>query len=511
MDNYKKNDRTGLRVQAPVADKQILTELSCDLSLPDYQPEVKRLLRVYATVTPPEKYIGAGNAEFSGRVDYSVLYAGNDGSLYCASHGEDYSFSCPIEVPSDFELNNGFVCDIEQMPEAVTGRVAAPRKLAIKCRLRSHVCILGTRLIEESITGAEAESLERLCATGESAVRFVGIGEPLVLGDEILCEGADLRVVCAEGEVFVSEATSGSGMVNCRGEVAVKLLCVHDGSTDAPTVQWRRIPFSQGVLTDGVEVNCDACAHGTCTALHITVEEGRILCEATVQLYARAQRNESISYTRDIYSTAAAGEESYLSCTLPRALKCINGNFSVNSTLTLEEAGIRSGMNAVDLTLVPIIGELTSEREKYYLNGRLRCQAVLSDGEESMAQEFELPFRYETEGGEEVTDYNATVTVISCRARMDGERIGVDAELAVCLCTRGSSTVRMLSAASFDTPVSDADAAYTVCYPSREDTLWSVAKRYHKSVSDISQRNRLADAPAADTKASLEGVKYLLV
>ena len=513
MDNYTK-DRGGVRVQAPICDRQIVTELSSDFSLPDYQPQIKRLLRVRATVSPADKYIGAGNAEFSGTVDYSILYSGNDSALYCAVENTEYRFSVPVEMTSEIDLNDGLTCDVDVVPDMTVGRVAAPRKLSVKCRLRSRVRLWGTKYIEESLTGANKEDIQRLCGQAECARTFIGNGEPLQLGDEILIDAgdSDLRVISAEGEVFVNETEAGSGVVNCRGEVCLKLLCCHENVSDAPTVQLRRIPFSQAVPTDGAEVNCDSCADGVCSDLRITVEEGRILCEVAVRLRTRAQRNESVSFTRDIYSTSAECESRSLNCTLPHAIKCVNGNFSLGTTLSLEEAGIRPNMNVVDISLTPAVTSLDCERGKYYLNGHCRAQVILADAEDTCAQEFDLPFRYETEGSaENVTDYDAAVDVISCRARVDGERIGVDAELAVSLSTRGETRFEMLTEARFGEALNRSGAVYTICYPSREDTLWSVAKRYRRSVDSISAMNSLAGSPAADSPDSLMGVNYLLV
>jgi len=134
------------------------------------------------------------------------------------------------------------------------------------------------------------------------------------------------------------------------------------------------------------------------------------------------------------------------------------------------------------------------------------------DGEEISAQEFELPFRYETDGGTNPpTEYTAAVTPISCRARADGERIGIDAELAVGLALRGETRFDTVTEATFKEPVNRGSAVYTICYPSREDTLWSVAKRYHRPVSTVSDINSLTGAPAADSADSLSGISYLLV
>lgn len=515
MEHYQKETHSCLRMQAPLCDRSGLTELAADFSLPDYLPEIKRLLRVRATVLPPDKYIGAGNADFTGAVEYAILYSDNDGALYCVTENGEYQFGVPLETVADVDLNDGMTCDADILPETVTGRVSAPRKVSVKCRLRTHVRLYGTRCLEESVSGADRNSIQRLCGQTEAARLFVGTGEPLQLGDEILCDTqneGDMRVISTEGQVFVNEAVAGSGVVNCRGEVCLKLLCAREDSTALPMPLLRRIPFTQSIPTEGAEVNCDACADGVCHNMHVTVEDGKILCEVSVSLRARAIRNEQLSYTRDIYSTSAVCEPHFVPCIATRALKCGNGNFSLNSSFTAEELGVKSGMSVIDAALTPMVTSIEADHGKYYLNGRCRAHLILSDGEEVAAQETELPFRYETEGSaENVTEYSATVNPISCRVRADGERIALDAELSVGLCLRSESRFDMLSEARFGEAVNRSGAVYTICYPSREDTLWSVAKRYHRPVSAVFEINSLSGAPAADTPESLAGVGYLLV
>ena len=69
----------------------------------------------------------------------------------------------------------------------------------------------------------------------------------------------------------------------------------------------------------------------------------------------------------------------------------------------------------------------------------------------------------------------------------------------------------MICDASLGDEVSTTGAFCTICYPSREDTLWSVAKRYRRSVDAVAEINSLAGAPSADSPESLAGVRYLLV
>ena len=512
MENYKKEG--GARIRATVCERQIGSELIGDLSLPDYQPEIKRLLRVKATVSPPDCYVSVGGVELSGVVDYRILYAGHDGALYCATHAQDYRFDLPIELPADFDIGEGLTCDAETVAEAVAARVSSPRRLSLRCKLRSDVRTWGTRTVEESLDAVEESSLERLFGEAVCGEFFGGVSEPFVLGDEILLDSQrkDLRVVSAEGQVFVSEAMAGSNCVICRGEVCVKLLCTQDGGDAGASVQLRKLPFSQTVLVDGCEVNCDCAAHGVCSEVQVNVEEGRIVCDVTCRLQARAQRNRQIRYTRDLYSTEAEGEPHYTELIMPTAVRCLNGNFSLNKTMTLEEAGVRAGMGVVDVSMSAGSAALEQVGGRYVLSGKCRCSLILFDGEEMSAQELELPYRYEPDPiNERISDCLSTVDVVSCRARLDGERISLDAELAVCAAMRGESRVRILSEMRFGDAVPKRSASYTICYPAKGDSLWSIAKRYHRSVDALSEANALNGAPAADSPDSLSGVVYLLV
>ena len=83
------------RMQGKIDEREIVTDLSEDFALPDYQPEVKRLLRVKATVHPAETYIGGGKAEMNGNVDYLVIYAAEDGGVYSTQQAGGYQFTVP--------------------------------------------------------------------------------------------------------------------------------------------------------------------------------------------------------------------------------------------------------------------------------------------------------------------------------------------------------------------------------------------------------------------------------
>jgi hypothetical protein len=108
-------------------------------------------------------------------------------------------------------------------------------------------------------------------------------------------------------------------------------------------------------------------------------------------------------------------------------------------------------------------------------------------------------------------DFDGNVTAIHCRARMDGERVGIDAELAVSLRTHAPAPFTALSDAGFGEEVTRRRGEYVICFPAPTDSVWSVAKRYHAPMAILTAANNLPAGVQPDGAESLEGVGYLIV
>lgn len=526
-------------MQLPLCDRVEVTDLSGDFSLPDYQPEIKRLLRITASVLPPARYATADGVELSGNVDYFVLYTGNDNELYCAPLTTEYRLNVlPDDDVRAHMIPGGepqIVCTCDTVTEAVNGRVTAPRRLNIKTRLRSHVKAYGPGTVNGGMDGnLSPASLERLTEDIPSGRLFVGLSDLMTLQDDMILspnEQGEMRVVCAEGQVMVTDALPSDNTVTCRGEVALKLtLCpvaVNSDLSEAvpsaaiPTVTVRKIPFTQAVELPGVTSACTACAHGRCADLSVEVEDGRLHMEVGVVLEAMAERNEQVSYAKDLFSTRRETVCRYTDRHVSRAIRCLNGNFTLSDSLPLTEVGIDPSARVVDVTAVALPTELTVDKNRYVLSGVCRCHLLLHRDGEYASAEMELPFRYEAEGrpGDLSLDsedgmtpvFGGSITVPACRARMDGERIGIDAELAVCLRLSALGRLTALSDVTFGDDVTRRSGEYVICFPAPTDTLWSVAKRYHAPMAVLTAANNLSSASPADAAESLEGVGYLIV
>lgn len=500
-------------LQIPLLDKSVYTELSGDFTLPDYQPEIKRLLQVRASVLPPSKYVGDNGASLAGGIDYYVLYTGSDNALYCAPLNAEYKVEIPfdgIEGMGDGYLHD-LSCAADSVPDMLSARVLAPRKVSIKCRLKSRAQIFGEAVLENHSEDGE-EGLQVLTCRLNAMRRYAGMSDMIRVTDEMILDGRDgeKRVISADGKILIGETAVSGGAVVCRGDLYLKLmLCGDDG--DAPYVTLRKIPISGSVAIEGAVAGASASATGCLGELNITVEESRIGIEAGVLLEAEVCVGEEVSFVKDVYSVSRRAENHYKSLPVISDAVCFGGNFTLSDSLNTDEIGIAQGSRVIDVSGVAQTDETVTEGDICAAHGRVKLSMLCEkDGEYSVA-ETEVPFTYRVPISGEYDRAMAYAEVISSRARVDGALVGVDAEIAVSGMAMHCKKEKMVSEIGFGDPIERGRGETVVCYPSGEDTLWSVAKRYGALLESIKRANGIKSDGDSDSRTTLEGVKYLVI
>ena len=511
MDQYENKRARGGVVQVSMCDKSVISEISGDFTLPDYQPEIKRLLRVTASILPASRYVGDRCAELSGNVDYYVVYTGSDNQIYCAPLTAEYKIEVPFDAAETSPLLNavGYAAIVA---DNVSGRVTSPRKLSIKCRLRTRARFFGDMAIEDAFGGG---SLEVLYGKEDTARAVISMGEMIKLSDEMINSGSDdLRVIFAEGKALVDEVSSGDGMISCRGNLYCKLLISReDGS--APYSVNRKIPFSQNIHADGVCRGDSASAKASACEMSVTVDDGRILLDVGMLVEAYASTSEQVKYVKDVYSTTHKVTCDYKTLEMPRYECFTNGNFTLSDSMTLNEAGIAADCNVLDIAGGVFPEVYSFDDGRCIVGGKARFDLLLDRGGEYSSQSIEFPFRYECASpdheSQTVADALFEGEIVSARARVDGERIGIDAEISMSGCAWERAQTRLLDSVSFGDEITHGVGEYTVCYPARGESLWSVAKRYGAPISTVVAANKIASDEKYDSERTLEKVKYIML
>ncbi len=501
-------------VQAEVSDKTLSFELNGEISLPDYLGEVSRLLWVRPTVLPPARFLNGGNAEFSGRVCYQALYAAPDGELYSATGEDAYTFSVPTEA------DHAALLSVQVTPDVVVGRVAAPRKLTVRCRLHAHVCGYAEKNIGVVLPG---EMTERVCCLGdvqESGSFCASVGETVDLYDEFdVSNHEGVRIVSARGEVFMPDATAMTDAVRCRGEVIVTLLCCNsvvregeenetDGACATPYTVLRRLPLECEVALAGVGAGHEARATAVVSEVRAVAEEGKVTVAVRVIPQAETTCKRLACYTKDLFMPDMHAECRRSEERVWQPRSTANRNFSISGNATPMELGMPASAAVIDACAEADVREKSTDGKNIVLAGEVHCHILYRQGNEYGVGEATVPFRVMTEGDFEALSVQATVPV--CRVQRDGERVRMDAELLLAMRASAFAAVTPVAEAKFLPREAAREPDLELCYPVGGEALWDVAKRYAVSPERIAAANGISDEGMGEA-ASLAGVHYLII
>lgn len=530
MNLYQNNSAPGMgttgavcRIQSPVMARSAIQELSDDFSLPDYKPEIRRMISVTAAVSPAAHYLTPGHAEFAGSVKYCIQYEGGDGGVWSAELPSEYDFDLATDNDPAFE-SEGTVAYADTVCESVSARVTAPRRVSIRARIRADAAVMGRRRLEESVSGASAlpdGDIKRLTSSADTALIMRENTDAFEYSDTFLPDdggSGELRVISCRAEPFVSEAGITLEGVYVRGELAAAILLCRDAEGARPFCVSRRIPFSETVAFDSVPSRTAGCrAWGSVVAAKAEPDEsGGVACSFETVFSAEILASENVTYTSDIYSASCVCGVATRQTDAAEAIKSFNANITVSGGVELASIGADSGVRVVDARAdaMPAGGEKGAEDGRFAISGKLRVRVLLDDGAQTVGKDFEIPFRYEPDvpageipvSGGGYSEWMLTVPV--CRVRIDGEKLSADCELAIAARLCGREKLVSVSEARVGEPRATRYGSIAVYYPTPDDTLWSVAKRYGVDAGELAAANGIDGAKAPDEK--LSGVRFVV-
>lgn len=500
MENSQNN--IGFFPQMLICDKHSSLELNSDFSLPDYQPEIRRLLSTKAIILPENEYIGNGNAEIQGEINYKITYLGADGALYCASLSDKYGLTSSLDFSSHSTSNSEVTLIPSCKTESVNTRVLGPRKLNIRTKLDCQVLAFSPSVYSPNLVGAHNRAAieNRIFNTNCINIKK-SANENLILNDFISFDGQNdnIRIIDCSANAVFNECSASMDKINVKGDAILKILYCNDAESTHPQSQTKKIPFSCELSCVGVNSLFECVAHGVCFDEKVDFTENGVSVEFTLSLSAKAQRNEAVKYIADAYSTEKVCENSSYQLQLLNSVRCCSCNLTQNDVFSLENVKLSRDAKIIDILGNCNINELTNENGKLIFKGNNDYQLVyFLDGEYSSLaltspvryaldlrapQDLEKPFKWIAKG-----------EISSVRARHDGERLFIDSELNLGIMLNSENSVEVLDEMIFGEYLKKSHSEILLCYPDKNASVWSVAKEYGEPQKHIRVKNAIPEA-----------------
>ncbi len=506
----------------------VICESSGEYSLPDYNGDIKKILHVGTSVVPSGKFLDGDSVEFSGIITYDVVYLDGENNVTHLGFTTDYELAVRCSGERFMEA------DADTSIDNYNLRPIGPRKLSAKAVLSSNVHIMEREeLLYEGDTFLEGEPELLL---GEARIRtcyFDKSGEREwaeelahldgVIADEveILFTGCDVRI--DEREL----SQSGSSH---RGELTVYAL-IKCGD-EIPYRVEKKIPFKDSFFTSGELPESFASGAGqavsdvTVTSLGASVtpdEDGAgITVSVITEGKMRVMGNTPVTLVRDCYLTECKTENERGEIAYSELVGTALRTEKFTAELDKSTACDTDVRNFLIASARARVGGAEIAENSVKITGDLRFSGIACEVSESEElaysnAKFDVPFEQKVNIGCQIP----SGARVECEARAASAAISVEAEKLVlsAMLDLSLSVVSdkregyVSSSVRLDERYESDPSLITVYYPESDETLFDVAKKFHKTQISVAAANSITESVFADKTSSLDalGVKKIVI
>lgn len=482
----------GYRSGAPLL---LTDEKTAETIVPDYSPDIARIVEVSACLLLRGRSIADGKLMASGSVKLTLLYMGEDTpGLRALEYSIPFEQSANLPNGCENAAVEGRVCDVEARllnPRKLFTRLNIEWKVTPYCRAALTTC---GEIVEQS-----AYAIQTLCEQHEvSLIRSVGDKDFVFAEDLTLPGGRDAigELLCSRVKLRITEAKNLGSKVILKGVTCLSL--VYASETGKLCSYTEELPFSQ-IMDGAAEENGDNAVSAILTLsgseIHIG-EDGRAV---SVKLFLNAfvvlRGTENVYCITDLYSTSYDLDAQMETTELPQQpevttvtqavreqldtgtdIKCV-----LSADVCFGSVGVRQDGNQASLRTTATVSVLYQDE---------------SDVPLSVERRIEITAESTINGAAQVCIENVCAGDITANINANGVELRFPAEFTLVSVERISCTC--LSSLGVEEAVGNgAEAPSLVLRALNEgETLWDIAKQYRTTAEDILAANELTDGSA---------------
>ncbi len=490
-------------------DNYIEQAVDCDITLPDYCPDIMRIIKCTVSNSITNSKLIGDRATADGNAKVRIIYADDKNNICC--YDQDYPFSKYAELGSAFD--NAFLsCNTKT--EYVNCRAVSKRRADVHGVVSIRFKVLGNKSAK-LISDARGEGIQ-LKRKGIDiddvvavATKAFEISQVENVGD---ANGGIGKVIDAYASPILNECKIIKGKILLKGEFAVRVTYCSDSAENETCVLCCNIPFNEIVEAAAVTDECkiDTKMHVTrVCAEPKTDNDGEyrymnINAEILAQITAYSKR--SISVIADAYSTDTEIDTKYTPMEFMQLCSSINENIICKQSLDV------SSMTPKKLYAFTVSDpecRYRADKDKITVKGKVPVNLIVIDSEGVPTLcEREAEFEY-SKAVDDVNELFCTpqVSVGGCTASLTGDgKVDFKAEIFVNTQVFRNVKEKVLTSLEVQEGVGKKDkkSAVIIYFCSGGESVWEIARKYNTTVEEIMQEN--------DLKADyLENKRMLLI
>ena len=469
-----------------------------DISLPDYCPDISRILKCRITPKINSRTVSSGTLSIDGTAFILLLYV--DGEK-----NEIRSYEHPVpfqkEVNVGPKTENGVISILTNV-DYVNSRAVTQRKVDVHGALGLQVAITSRRPVD-IVSDVDGGGLETLGAS-LPATTLISTGEKyLVLSDELeIASGKQpiRSILRSDARAILSDCKMISNKVIVKGEVLISSL--YSGEEDGKLETYENtLPYSQVIDIDGIQEDCSCSVHLEVVSLELRPRtnmngESRTLgVSVKLLIIVKAYCSTEIPVLYDAYSTEYEMTLEKADIPLEKIVCDMSETYLCKKTLDMPESVLTS---VIDLWCETLVKTVRNEENQLVIAGVvLLC--ILGKDAEGAPVYHERAVDYEYQYGMSTTPRQMRcepeVAAVAASYTFTGaDQLEVRVELSVSARVFEQTHALVLTELALDEskPKAVSSAALYIYYAGPGENVWDIARRYNTSVDEVVDVNHLS-------------------
>lgn len=486
-----------------IFDGQTEQGVEFDYVLPDYYPDIFKILKCSLTPGISSYSISGTQLFIDGAVLIKILYLSDDStSIHCVEQKYTYSKTLELTKPADKATVYISTKTDYSNCRAISGRRFDVRG-AVSCKVKA--CCAKSFEIVSGADGLETKA-QPLAYCGN---KLTGGGQ-FVIREDIETgtgRGGILGILSCDAAAEITDIKIIAGKAVIKGEAKVKALYLVklDEETQDTEVMEAAVPISRIIDMDGLDdtFSCFVDIRVMDCGLEIKAgdnNDNRMLgCDLTIDCKITANREESVSVLTDLFSTQYETDFTTAQIKVEYAPQHVQKQLSYRTTLECKDGNLeeifdcRCDLNGASCKFneegtLTVTGQLVSQAI-----GRLSGSGTPVYIEKSESAELTCEVGFADENS--VMEPNIQITDVSFNINGDFS-VEIRVNLSLNGCIYKLKTVSVIEDVLLDSEKpkeKNSEYALKMYYAEENEEIFAVAKRYNTKPEAIMEENELEE------------------
>lgn len=486
-----------------LSDNTIEESVEAELSLPEYMPEILRIIKSTAQTKVNSCNIVGDRVTVDGVCELRMIYTADDGCIYSFSQTRPFVRHC--ENP---EFNDAADVSANISVSFVNCRATSTKRAEIKAGLIIKFNVFA-EVKEDIVSLSDCKSVEQKCRSIKAMSLGCKRNRSFSMSDTVTLNTPAAFILSVRASAVCSEIRKINNKIMVKGEAIVDICYVNSNDKAVAEHIKHMLPINQILEFEGMEehYNGNVILQVASTDVIMKGESAGIATGFDVSLVIDAHitmwEEKELEIIEDAYAVDKVLELQQSPYTFFCASEDIKDSHSFTEEISVSGDGVYSVVDSgCELKDV----QVKVDKNELVVFGGVNVSAIIKDASGNFSSVNKIiDYSYKKNGDFEGKNIfckpDVVITSIECKPKGTNSVVfSVEMNISGCAFERLNADV-VTHIAESDVPLKRNSNAITIYFPEKsEESLWAIARRYNTTVKAIASENDLTGETTEDLK-----------